>query len=129
MRAVSDYITVPSPIMIGVIVGSSILSIVGIGLYAESPDVFVWNAISSDFKVLLGLFFFTIIIMICLCWMMLNLSISNRADKDLIRARIFPFMRSYRKIPFSEIERIEVISYGGGMNRYGVWDIKDNWVD
>ena len=121
MRTVSDHITGSSPIIMAVVVGSSILSIVGVGygLYAEAPVDFVWHSFSQDYKILLGVFFITLLVMTGLCWMLLNLSITIKADKNLIRARIFPFMRSYREIPVSEVLKMEVIDFSGGLTKYG----------
>ncbi|MFT4567122.1 MAG: hypothetical protein ACI9FN_002086 [Saprospiraceae bacterium] len=121
MRTASDHISGPSPIMIAVIVGSSVLSVVGmaIELYSEAPATLEWSSRSQEFKTLLGVFLFILATMTGACWMMLNLSITIRADKEAIEARIFPFMRSYRQVLFSSVEKINVIDFSGGLSKYG----------
>jgi len=107
--------------MIAIIMGASVLSIIGVcfGLYTEMPPNFEWKSTSQDFRIMLCLLIFTIVIMTGLCWMILNLSISVSGDRSKIKARIYPFMRAYRTIPLSDISHLEIIPMKRGLSIYG----------
>ena len=128
MRTVSDHISGPSPIMIAAIVGSSIFAFGGIavGIYSELPISLEWSTMTKDVKIFIGVGLFILALMTGLAWMILNLSITINGNHEFIRARIFPFMRAYRKIRLSEVERIRVIRYRWG--RYGGVGYKKNFM-
>ncbi len=57
--------------------------------------------------------------------LLFNLKLETRIDQFGISFRYFPFINSWRKYPFDQIKKLEVINYSP-ITDYGGWGLKGN---
>jgi len=120
MRFVSDKVEEVSPLMVKIVIGSSLVGILPLAymLYKMYDPSLGWADSHSDYKLLWAVFLIVLLMMIGLMVMLVKMKIEITGDEVAIKARIFPFMRSFRVSNLSEVSSLHIIELDS-MLKYG----------